>query len=148
MLVNLCESSLGVQVLRNGGVIYCFKLQIFGGSQWNGEFFFKDLPDVGGILLILVRVDESRVDSHGESAEALVIGIMPVVDPGLVGNLVIFILFLSGFRGGDGIPSTDGAKVASDKGCPLLVVGAFEHGDMADERGGSVGHFGRGLVLG
>ena len=49
------------------------------------------------------RVDEGRVNGHGESAKALVIGIMPMVDPGLVSNLIIFVFLLCGNFGGDGV---------------------------------------------
>ena len=92
----------------------------------------------------MVRVDEGRVNSHDESAEALIIGIVPVVDPGLIGDLIILILLLSRHGDGDGISSTNGVKVASDEGHPLLVVGAFESGGMANENGGDVGHFEEG----
>ena len=64
-----------------------------------------------------------------------------MVNPGLIGDLIVLVLLLSGHRGYNGISSTNGAKVASDKGHPLLIVGALEHGDMADEGGGGVGHF-------
>jgi len=93
-------------------------------------------------------MDEGGVDSHGESAEALVIGIMPVVNPSLVGDLIVLILLLSRHGEGNGIPSTDGAKVAGNKGHPLLVVGALEHGNTADEGGGGVEHFEEGWYLG
>jgi len=148
VLVNFHESSLEVRVLRDGGVVHCFEFQVFGGSRRDGKIFFEGLPDVEGVILILVRVDEGKVDGHGEGAKALVIGIMSMVDPGLIGDLVIYILLLSRFGGGDGIPGTNGAEVASNEGHPLLVVGALKHGDMADEGGGGVGHFVRGLILG
>ena len=92
-------------------------------------------------------MNEGRVNSHGQGAEALVIGIMPMVDPGLVGDLAILIIFGSGDGGGDSILCTDGVEVGSDKGCPLLVIGALESGDTGDK--GWVGrHFGEGVVLG
>jgi len=47
----------------------------------------------------------------------------PVINLSLVDNFVILLLF-SRFIGGDGIPSTNGAEVASDERGPLLVVGA------------------------
>jgi len=87
-------------------------------------------------------VDEGRVDSHSKGAKALVIGIVSVVDPSLVGDFVILVLLLSRHGGGDGIPSTNGAKVADDEGCPLLIVGALESGDTGDKR--SIGHFVKG----
>jgi len=129
VLVNFHECSLRMGVLWDDGVVHYFKLQIFGGSQWSRKFFFESLPDIRGVLFILVRMDESRVNGHGESAEALVIGIMPVVNLSLVGDLVILILFLSRHGGGDGISSTDVAKVASNEGHPLFVVGALKSGD-------------------
>jgi len=52
-------------------------------------------------------VDEGRVNGHGESAEALVVGVMPVVNPGLVGDLIIFIFLFGGQVGSDGPPSTN-----------------------------------------
>jgi len=48
------------------------------------------------ILNILVGIDEGGFNSHGESVKVLVIGVMPVVDLGLVGDLVILIFFLCG----------------------------------------------------
>jgi len=147
VLVNLHKCSLGMGVLWDDGVVHCFKLQVFGGGRRGGEFLLEDIPDIGGILFILIRMDEGRVDSYGKSAEALVIGIVPVVNPSLVGDLIVLILLLSRHGGGDGISSTNGAKVASDEGHPLLVVGALESGDTADEEGGGIGHFVRELVL-
>ena len=64
-----------------------------------------------------------------------------MVDPGLVGDLAILVFLLSEFRGGDGVPSTNGVEVASDEGRPLLVVGVLEYGDMANKGGeGRVEH--------
>ena len=139
--MNFRKSNLEVQVLRDCGVIHRFKFQIFGGSGRGGEFLFESISDIGGIFLILVRMDEGGVNGHGESAKALIVGIVPVVDLSLVGDLIILILVLSGHGGGDGIPCTDGVKVASNEGRPLLVVGALGHGDAADKGGGGVGHF-------
>jgi len=92
-------------------------------------------------------VNEGEVNGHSESAEALVIGIMPIVDLSLVDDLVMFVLLLSGLFSGDGISGAIGAKVASDKGHPLLVVGALESGNVAGEGGGGDEHFVKELVL-
>jgi len=90
-------------------------------------------------------MDEVGVDCHGESAEALIVGIMPGVDPSLVGDLARDIIVLgSRLIGSDGPPCTNGAEVAGDKWGPLKIVGAFESGDMSDKKGG---HFEKGVVL-
>jgi len=36
-------------------VVYCFELQILEGSRQGGEFLLEGLPDVRGILNVLVR---------------------------------------------------------------------------------------------
>jgi len=137
---NLCESSLGVQVLRDGGVVHHFKLQVFGGGRWSGEFLLEGLPGVRGVLIVLERMDEVGVDRHGECAEALVVGVMPEVDPRLVGDLAGFVRLDGRLVGGNCPPCTDGAEVASDEWGPLEIVGAFKSGDTADEGRGGGGH--------
>jgi len=59
----------------------------------SGEFLIEGLSNLRGILYILVGMDEGGFNGHGGSAKALVIGIMPVVDMGLVSDLVILLFF-------------------------------------------------------
>jgi len=68
VLVNLRESSLGVQVLRDCYIVHRFKLQVLEGGRRDGEFLLEGLPDIGGVGLILVRMDQGGVDGHSESA--------------------------------------------------------------------------------
>jgi len=142
--VNLCKGSLGVQVFRGDSVIYRFKLQVFGGSRGGGEFLLESLPSIRGVLIFIIGMDESRVDGHGESAEALVVGFMSGVNPQLVGDLASVIALSGGFINGDGPPCTNSAEVASDEWGPLEVVGAFKSGDTTDERGRGGGHCEKG----
>jgi len=145
--VNFRKGSLGVQVLRDGGVIHHFKLQVFGGSRQGGKLILEGLPGIRGILVFCVGMDEGGVDGHSESAKALVIGIMPRVNLRLVGDFTSVIAFSGGFISGDGPPCTNGAEVTSDERGPLEIVGALESGDTANERGGGGGgggHFGKG----
>jgi len=71
------------------------------------------LPGVSGILISLEGMDKIGVDGHGESAKALVVGVMPGVNPGLVGDLASIVILSGGFIGGDGPPSTNGAEVCN-----------------------------------
>ena len=140
MPANLYEGSLQVGVLRHDSVHHAFEFQVLEGDRWGGEFLLEELPELKGILDILVGMNEGSFDGHGESAKALVIGVMPVVDPGLVDNFVILLLF-NGLIDDDGIPCTNGAEIASNEGCPLLVVGASEMGNTRDEVAGRGGYF-------
>jgi len=137
VLANFCKSSLGVGVLWDDRIIHHFELQKFGGGGRGGEFLLEGLPGIRGGLVSLKGMDEVGVNGHGESAKALVIGIVPGIDPRLVGYLAgNVIVLVDRLISGDGPPCTNGAEVASDKWGPLKIVGAFEGGDMADEGGG------------
>jgi len=145
MPANLRKGSLGVQVLGDGHVIYRFKLQIFGGSRRGGGFLLEGCPGIRGSLISVKGMDESEVNGHGESAETLVIGVMPGVDPRLVGYLASGIVNFGGrLLSRYGPPCTNGAEVASDEWGSLEVVGAFESGDMANKSGGGAEHFEKG----
>jgi len=146
MLANFCKSCLGVGVLRDDGVVHRFELQIFGDGRRGGEFLLKGLPSIGGSFVSLKEMDEVGVDGHGESAKALVIGIMPGVDPRLVGHFASDVVVLGGrFTGSDGPPCTSGAEVTGDEWGPLEIVGAFKSGDAGDEGGGHFGRVGSGI---
>jgi len=112
---NLREGSLGVRVLRDGSVVHRFKLQVFEGGRRSGEFLLESLPGVGGVLIILEGMNEVGVDCHGEGAEALVVGVMPGVNPRLVSDFAGVVRLDGGFIGDDGPPCTDGVEVTSDE---------------------------------
>ena len=80
--------------------------------------------------------------------ESMVIVKVPMVNPDLVGDLAVLIVLGRRDGSSDGVPCTNGVKLGSNKGRPLLVVGALESGDMGDEGDVGGGHFVRGLVLG
>ena len=71
-------------------------------------------------------------------------GVMPRVDPRLVGDFAGVVRLDGRFVSGDGPPCTNGAEVTGDEWGPLEIVGAFESGDVADKGRGSGGHCEKG----